>query len=853
MGSRNVLARAKKTNSKFSKSIHAKPKKSQVKPAALKKISPTRKPDDMSLEEWQAALRRNFSFTQKFRLESSENTTDEKPNPYFTVRNLLNDNRYELEVRGLNSHDNYCSCPDYQINTLGTCKHIEYALRVLQKKTTYKSALLKPKPPRVSEVVIRYGGPRKVIFRPTKDLDAKALKVVNIYFLAIPSSREYVLREKAHEKFSKFVNDFESSGKHLRLREDALQYIAQLRDQTSLQKRVKGLFPNGIESDIWKTLLKSDLYRYQKEGALFAAQNGRSMIADEMGLGKTIQAIAASEILAQVAGIEKVLIVTPTSLKHQWKSEIGKFSNRSVEVIEGFSTQRRELMQTKTFFKITNYDVVRRDLDSLNAWEPDLIILDEAQRIKNWKTSTAKNVKKLKSEHCLVLTGTPLENRVEELHSLVEFVDRFHFGPLFRFLSKHQNTDETGKVIGYRNLDQINESLQGILLRRSKAKVLTQLPPRIEKTFFVPMTREQMDYHNEYANVVAQIVAKWKRHHFLSDADQKRMMSALQSMRMSCNSTFLLDRTTRHQNKITELFKILDDVFESANSKAVIFSQWLRTHELIIEWAQKKKMDFSYFHGSLDGMQRKKVIEKFMTDPKCRLFLSTDAGGVGLNLQKANVVINMDQPWNPAILEQRIGRSHRLGQNQSVQVFNLVSQGTIEEGMLKTLAFKKSLFSGVLDGGQKEIFLGGSRLTKFMESVEEATSAVPASMGAENLAESDRETQAITLVAESGSPSQLAKETSSPIAVVPSQPKMQNLIPNVASLWEPLLQIGLQMLQTLAASTTGHVTETQKQKPIFETDEKTGQVYFKVPAPSHEKIQKFAVALQELLSESEAH
>ncbi len=825
-----------------------------------KKISATRKPDDMSLEEWQSALRRNFSFTQKFRLEPSENQTYEKPNPYFVVKNLSNQNRYDLEIRGLQPHDNYCACPDYQINTLGTCKHIEYALRVLSRNKGYRSALQKPLQSHLSQVEIRYGSRRQVMLRPGYGLSPKSLKIINSYFESIELGCEYVLKDMAHEKFSEFVKQFAATGSQLRLREDAVEYIAQLRDRTGLRNRVKELFPKGSESDLWKSLLKTDLYYYQRDGALFAALNGRCMLADEMGLGKTIQAIAACEILARAAGVERVLVVTPTSLKHQWKSEIGKFSDRSTEVIEGFGTRRRELMQTPTFFKITNYDVVRRDLDSLNAWEPDLIILDEAQRIKNWKTSTAQNVKKLKAQHCIVLTGTPLENRVEELHSLVEFVDRFHFGPLFRFLSEHQNTDEIGKVIGYKNLDRINESLQGLLLRRSKAKVLSQLPPRIEKTFFVPMTKEQMDCHQEYAKAVAEIVAKWKRMRFLSDTDQKRLMSALQSMRMSCNSTFLLDRTTRHQNKVTELFKILDDVFESPDNKAVIFSQWLRTHELVIEWAEKRKLDFAYFHGSLDGTQRKNVIEKFMTNPKCQILLSTDAGGVGLNLQKANVVINMDQPWNPAILEQRIGRSHRLGQKQPVQVYNLVSQGTIEEGMLKTLAFKKSLFSGVLDGGQKEIFLGGSRLTKFMESVEKATTAVPASMGQEDLSESDKQNQVVTSVMDSaGSKPQSANRVVVDARATATETEIQQSSSRVAQKdtegpWGPLLQVGLQMLQALSTehSSSRDMTDEQKRSrknpSIFEIDDKTGQVFLKVPAPSVEKIQKFASALQSLFS-----
>src|SRR5262249_8599275 len=130
-------------------------------------------------------------------------------------------------------------------------------------------------------------------------------------------------------------------------------------------------------------------------------------------------------------------------------------------------------------------------------------------------------------------------------------------------------------------------------------------------------------------------------------------------------------------------------------------------------------------HGGVPGQQRKGLIERFREEPRCRAFLATDAGGVGLNLQHASMVVNVDLPWNPAVLEQRIGRVHRLGQRQPGRVVNFVAQGTIEEGMLSVLKFKQSLFAGVLDGGEKEVFLGGSRLTKFMETVEKASAAIP--------------------------------------------------------------------------------------------------------------------------------
>ncbi|UUZ62041.1 SWF/SNF helicase family protein [Polaromonas sp. P1-6] len=198
---------------------------------------------------------------------------------------------------------------------------------------------------------------------------------------------------------------------------------------------------------------------------------------------------------------------------------------------------------------------------------------------------------------------------------------------------------------------------------------------------------------------------------------------------MACNSTFLLDHETDHGHKVDELMTLLDELLEDPSAKAVVFSQWLGTHELIVRRLGngdgQRAWGHVLFSGNVPGDKRGALVEKFHDDPDCRLFLSTDAGGVGLNLQHAAaVVINMDLPWNPAVLEQRIGRVHRMGQSRGVQVVNFVGQGSIEEGMLSVLAFKKSLFAGVLDGGEHEVFLQGTRLSQFMKSVEQVAGAM---------------------------------------------------------------------------------------------------------------------------------
>jgi superfamily II DNA/RNA helicase len=235
------------------------------------------------------------------------------------------------------------------------------------------------------------------------------------------------------------------------------------------------------------------------------------------------------------------------------------------------------------------------------------------------------------------------------------------------------------------------------------------------------MTEMQLLYHEENAEIVSRIVSRWRKTGFLSDTDQRRLTCALQNMRMSCNSTYLLDQETDHGVKADELAALFDGLFSEPGSKAVVFSQWKRTQDIIIRRLEARDFGYVSFHGGVPAEKRQVLVEQFRNDPSCRVFLSTDAGGTGLNLQHASTIVNMDLPWNPAILEQRIARIHRIGQTRPIQVVNFVAKGTIEEGMLSILAFKRSLSAGILDGGGGEILLGGSRLNRFMKDVENVT------------------------------------------------------------------------------------------------------------------------------------
>lgn len=579
-----------------------------------------------------------------------------------------------------------------------------------------------------------------------------------------------------------------------------------------------------------------------------AAKAGRFIIADDMGLGKTIQAICIAELLKTELGIENVLIICPTSLKYQWKTEIEKFTNSSVEVVSGMQHVRKTHYNSDSFYKIVSYNAVTRDIEIINKAVPDFIILDEAQRIKNWKTKTAQGIKQLESPYCLVLTGTPLENKLDELHSLVEFVDRYKLGSLSKFLYDHQVNDENGKVIGYKDLNKIGQSISTICIRRTKKEVLKQLPSRIDKILFVDVTQEQLDLHSEHYDYVTRLVNKWKKFGFLNEADRQHLLTGLNCMRMVCDSTYILDQKTRHDTKITELMSILDEVFENKDEKVVVFSQWERMTRLVAKELDARGVQYEYLHGGVPAEKRKDLLVNFKDNPLSRVFLSTDAGGVGLNLQSASILINLDCPWNPAVLEQRIARIHRLGQEKPVTVINFISRGTIEERMLELLKFKKQMFEGVLDGGEDSIFMGESKMKQFMKTVEQLTDEIKTNEdfdpqdsfvneATEKLViEPDTIDEYINIVGGSGT--QLTMDLA-PTSINGTQKD---------TTITDLLKTGITFLEQLNDTLSQPEKVKNMMNKWIEKDQKSGKSYLKIPIEEEDIINKAANLLSTLFS-----
>jgi SNF2-related domain/Helicase conserved C-terminal domain len=625
---------------------------------------------------------------------------------------------YHVEIRSLGERVNSCECPDHQVNRLGTCKHVEATLHRLRREGESDLADWAARGPRRAEVYLdRRDGRLRIAWPKGSRGRSKAHELLSPFFsadgtlLADPLTAVPALRRELDRAAP-------ALRAKIRLSCHLEPWLEDLRHGAERERARAAFLADVAEGKRSLDVVGVPLYPYQQEGMLHLAFAGRALLADEMGLGKTVQAIAACELLRRLHGIERVLVIAPASLKAEWEEQIAKFTGLSSLIVQGPRAARLRQYRERAFFYLMNYEQVRpdrRDIDEILA--PDVIILDEAQRIKNWQTKTADAVKRLSSRYAFVLTGTPIENRIDELYSIVQFLDPHVFGPLFRFNRDFYQLDEQGRPAGYKNLDEMHRRLRPVMLRRRKDEVEGQLPGRTVNTFFVAMAEEQAVRYDEYQGKVARLAAQARRRP-LTKEELDKLQKWLACMRMLCDTPYILDSKCRLSPKLDELENILADLLEDGDHKIIVFSEWERMLELVRDLAERLELDFAWHTGSTEQGRRRKEIRRFKDDPQCRLFLSTDSGSVGLNLQVADVVINLDLPWNPAKLEQRIARAWRKHQIRAVQVINLVCEHSIEHRMLHLLEQKRTLAQGVVDGAGEvtEMALPSGRAA-FLEKV----------------------------------------------------------------------------------------------------------------------------------------
>lgn len=596
---------------------------------------------------------------------------------------------YRITFRDFAKEIGYCSCPDYQVNKLGTCKHLMFAFAAAKKQGIHRAA--KPEMFPFTEIFLDPLNHYKVTATLAPTASAQARALVGQYFQtpALPDAAIFSLLP--------FL-EAATALKEILIRPEVTEKL-----ETAFNRRALATLQES-NPQLPDKLLQAELFDYQRKGIMFAAFREAAIIADEMGLGKTAQAIGAAMFKKQLLGFKRTLIVCPASLKQQWKREIERLTGESVLIADGPPEKRTAVYGNfSAFFIILNYELLLKDISYFtqgSAFAPDFLIVDEAQRIKNFTTQTAQILKRIDRKHTLALTGTPIENRLTDLYSIVEFIDPHFLSPLWEFSYRYCFFDEKqpNKITGYYNLHELHERLKPILLRRTKADVWDELPEVSEVNVPVTLHEQQQHYHNEFARGVAAILGK----KLITPFDSQKLMQLLAKMRMACNSTFLIDKETNHSPKLAELRHILLEKLDILHRphKVIIFSEWMRMGDLIGKMLFDYGIGFAELNSYVPVRQRQECIKRFTEDATCKVLLCTDVGSTGLNLQMADTVINFELPWNPAKKLQRIGRIDRLGQQQRhLTVINLYAENSIEEKIANGLLLKQNLIEGVLGEG----------------------------------------------------------------------------------------------------------------------------------------------------------
>ena len=450
--------------------------------------------------------------------------------------------------------------------------------------------------------------------------------------------------------------------------------------------------------------IKVNLFPYQKLGFNWLKNmydiGFGGILADDMGLGKTLQTISLLNEIYQENHNFTALIIVPSSLLYNWKEEIIKFTGITPVLVEGTAAQRRKIISKGSKgFLITTYQALRNDIEEYKNREFDVVVLDEAQNIKTTTSQIKKAVMKINSKVNFALTGTPVENNILELWSIFDFVIPGYLDNLTKFKKTYKEAIVNPNSSKINNLREI---IAPFLLRRTKKEVLTELPDKIESNMVVTLSTEQKQLYMSYIKQAKSEMKKFNE----NDNNRMKILAILTKLRQICNSPTLFKEDYKGEvAKLEVLRDILPDITENGH-RLLIFSQFVGTLKEIEKELADMGIEYFYIDGNVKSKERVDICNKFNAGERQVVLISLKAGGTGLNLVGADVVIHYDPWWNIAVENQASDRAYRIGQKKSVQVIKLVTEGTIEEKIIKIQESKRQLSENLLENkdGEKVLF-----------------------------------------------------------------------------------------------------------------------------------------------------
>jgi SNF2 family DNA or RNA helicase len=485
-----------------------------------------------------------------------------------------------------------------------------------------------------------------------------------------------------------------------KIKDKEMDYVKRsknFRELTNNIRDVKDMEYNLPES------LDSIMRNYQKVGfkwfKTLAEYGFGGILADEMGLGKTLQTIA---FLLSEKGNKPSIVIAPTSLVYNWQSEIEKFAPElKVLVVAGSKKQREEMMSdiNNCDVVLTSYPLIRRDIEEYKEISFNYCILDEAQQIKNPFSVNATSVKELKAKGYFALTGTPIENSLMELWSIFDFIMPGYLLTHDKFTKRYEtpivkNSDVTA-------LKELNKHINPFILRRLKKDVIKELPPKIEHKLVVEMTEKQKKLYASYLDQAKNEIDEEIRENGFSKSKIKILSILTRLRQICCDPSVFIEEYEGDNGKMEALDGILEDSI-SQGHRILLFSQFTSVLKNIGTRLDKNKINYMYLDGSTKSKVRMDMVNEFNEGDIEVFLISLKAGGTGLNLTGADIVIHFDPWWNPAVEEQATDRAHRIGQQKTVEVIKLLTKGTIEEKIYNLQEKKKEMIKNVMDEDMNE-------------------------------------------------------------------------------------------------------------------------------------------------------
>jgi SNF2 family DNA or RNA helicase len=474
------------------------------------------------------------------------------------------------------------------------------------------------------------------------------------------------------------------------INEDALQ-----EELESKKERLETILDNDYSAIAPPDKLVATLRPYQLAGfqwLIFLNEAGwGGILADDMGLGKTVQALSFFQHLKNLNSGARFLVVCPTTLMYNWENEIKKFTPELTQVIHhGPKRAANPAVYEEIDVIITTYGTMRSDIKALKEIEFDYVVLDESQSIKNPQSQVAKASLLLNSKNRLALSGTPVQNNTFDLYAQMNFLNPGMLGSREFFMS------EFATPIDKFREDEVKQQLRKLtypfLLRRTKEQVAKDLPEKTETILYCEMGVDQRKIYDAYRNTYrSQILGMIEERGM--ERSQMHILQGLTKLRQICDSPAILNEEERFHNYSVKLDELNREITENVGDhKVLIFSQFLGMLGLIRQKLEQEGIRHVYFDGSTSSTEREKAIQEFQNDHECRVFLiSLKAGGIGLNLTAADYVYIVDPWWNPAVEQQAIDRTHRIGQTKNIFAYRLICKDTLEEKMLQLQERKRIL------------------------------------------------------------------------------------------------------------------------------------------------------------------